>query len=126
MVTQLKMDSGFIDRVQPIASFPADAVVHQHLRHFCFPRQVCGPFPSEGEPAYFHTFSLTNEDGSRNHGACLTTLCAERYGLTSLLEGKTVARPLSIVVFSPYPVYSMCARDLLPRCARGRALRMRT
>jgi hypothetical protein len=86
MVTQLKLPADFIDRVQPIGSFPADAVVHQHLRHFCFPRRLCGPFPSEGEPAYFHTFSLTNEDGGRNHGACLTTLCAERYGLTGLLD----------------------------------------
>jgi hypothetical protein len=122
MATQLEKPPGFVERVQALGAFPADAVAHQHLSHFCFPRQICGPFPSEGEPAYFHTFSLTNEDGTREHGACLTTLLAERYGLHGLLEGRTAARPLSLVVFSKQPFFRMCVRGasagVRARCAR--------
>ncbi|KAJ1631839.1 hypothetical protein T492DRAFT_993355 [Pavlovales sp. CCMP2436] len=107
MVTHLDKPRGFVERVQALASFPEGAVAHQHLLHFCFPSDLCGPFPAEGEPAFVHTFSLTNEDGSRNHCCCLTTLQAERFGLHGLLEGKTAARPLSIVIFSKWPLFAI-------------------
>lgn len=110
MVTRLEKPRGFEERVDELGAFPDGAVAHLHLRHFCFPTELCGPFPSDGEPAYFHTFCLTNEDGTREHGACLTTLVAERYGLHGLMHGKTAARPLSIVVFSKWPLLGVCAR----------------
>lgn len=110
MVTRLDVPRGFVDRVEVVAAWPEGEALRAHAAHFCFSAYASGPFPTDGAAAYSRTFSLTREDGSREYGTCLTTLEADRRGLDGLLTGRTEARPLTVVVFSDWPVFRLCAR----------------